>query len=654
MKRIFLFLSLAMLVLSAFAQTDTSLRYDNHVAFAPDFYTHNGNRYRSAAGAPGPDYWQNRVDYNIVAKLDTLSKRIDGSVQIGYTNNSPDDLPYVWLYLDQNIYRKDSRAEATADVSGNMKRYAAKTFTQGEELKSVSITMNGKTIHPKYVVTDTRMQIILPDELKAKGGKLQIHISYGFEIPEKGTDRMGRLNTKNGWIYELAQWYPRMCVYDDVEGWNTLPYLGAGEFYLEYGNINYTITAPSDLIIVGSGVLQNPDEVLTQQQRQQLAKAKNSDTTVMIHSLPDVQQGRDKMNIKELTWKFQCNNTRDVAWAASRAFIWDAARIKMQSGKIILGQSVYPEESRPVWDSSTYFTQQSIAINSYWGDFPYPVATNVAGIVGGMEYPGIVFCDWNPYNRQGVADFKEFWFVTEHEFGHNWFPMLVGSNERKYAWMDEGFNTFTNYVTSRIFENGNYNNEPDKYKVAKRFFSPREETLMTIPDVVQPYTLADVGYYRPATGLLILRDVVLGRERFDYAFKQYIKNWSYRHPTPYDFFHCMDNASGEDLTWFWQGWFYNKWAVDQAVKSVNYIDKDTSKGALITIENIGQMPLPVKLKIEESNGKETNVQLPVEIWQRGAVWTFHVNTNSIIKRIIIDPDHQYPDVDPGNNVWNAE
>lgn len=628
-------------------QSDSSV-YDNHAAFAPDFYTDNGNKYRSANGAPGTDYWQNSADYGIHVKLDTTAKRVDGSVQINYTNNSPDKLAYVWLYLDQNIYREDSRAVAATETSGG--RYAATLYTQGDELKSVSVTLNGKTFHPKYVVSDTRLQILLPENLSAKGGKLQINIDYGFQIPEKGSDRMGRLNTKNGWIYELAQWYPRMCVYDDVDGWNTLPYLGAGEFYLEYGNINYSVTAPSDLIIAGSGVLQNPSEVLTAQQQQKLAQAKNSDKTVMIHSLADVQSGKDRLNKSELTWKFQCSSTRDVAWAASKAFIWDAARIKMQSGKIILGQSVYPEESaganQQYWDSSTYFTKRSIEINSYWGDFPYPVATNVAGIVGGMEYPGIVFCEW-----QEKSD-KDFWFVTEHEFGHNWFPMLVGSNERKYAWMDEGFNTFTNYVASRIFNNGVYDNEFNNYQVAGYFFSQKMDVPMTIPDVIQPRNLAFAGYYKPAVGLLMLRDVILGHERFDFAFKQYITNWAYKHPTPYDFFRSMENASGEDLSWFWRGWFYNNWPVDQAVKNVKYVDDNPSGGALVTIGNIGKMPLPVKLKIEEENGAVTNMQLPVEIWQRGATWTFHVNTSSKIKRITLDPEHQYPDVNPQNNVWS--
>lgn len=643
MKKIYLTALLGLLLHGAFAQNSNS-QYNQNEAFAPEFYTQTGNMYRSADGTPGAAYWQNSADYTINVKLDTTDKRISGAVQIDYTNNSPDQLPYVWLYLDQNIYREDSRAVAATKVTGG--RYAALSFTQGDEIKQLSIKMGGKTYHPKYQITDTRMQIILPEALKAAGGKLSINIDYGFTIPEKGSDRMGRLNTKNGWIYEIAQWYPRMCVYDDIEGWNTLPYLGAGEFYLEYGNINYNITAPANLIIVGSGELNNPQEVLTKSQQAKLAQARKSDQTVMIHSLEDVQSGKDFPAKKELTWKFTCMNTRDVAWSASKAFVWDAARIKMQSGKEILAQSVYPEESATTngWDSSTYYTKKSIEINSYWHDFPYPVATNVAGIVGGMEYPGIVFCS-------AKSTGPSLWFVTLHEFGHNWFPMLVGSNERKYAWMDEGFNTFTNFYCSRIFNNGVYNNEPNKYRVAARFFKENAEVPMTIPDVIQPANLGDEGYYKPAVGLLILRDVVLGPDRFDYGFKQYIKDWAYKHPQPADFFRSMENSTGEDLGWFWRGWFYNNWTIDQAVKDVTYVKDAPENGALITIENLGKMPLPVKLEITEENGKSIKMQLPVEIWQRGGQWTFQAKTTSKIKQIILDPERQYPDIDSTNNVW---
>lgn len=643
MKKFYLCALSLLLMQGAFAQS-TDSKYNHQEAFAPNFYTQSGNMYRSADGTPGPAYWQNRADYNIQVNLDTAAKTVKGSVEINYTNNSPDKLPYLWLYVDQNIFREDSRATATTVIGGG--RWATPIYTQGDEISKITLKMEGKTYQPKYRVSDTRLQILLPKELEAKGGKATIVIDYGFSIPERGTDRMGRLSTKNGWVYEIAQWYPRMCVYDDVEGWNTLPYLGAGEFYLEYGDIHYAITAPANMVIVGSGTLDNPKDVLTKKQITQLAKAKNSDATVMIHSLEDVQSGQDHLDKKELTWKFSCLNTRDVAWAASKAFIWDAARIKMQSGNEILAQSVYPAEAATTngWDSSTYYTKRSIELNSYWHDFPYPVATNVAGTVGGMEYPGIVFCS---YRATGPS----LWFVTLHEFGHNWFPMLVGSNERKYAWMDEGFNTFTNYYCSRIFNGGAYNNEPDKYSIAKRFFKKGADVPMTIPDVIQPANLGDEGYYKPAVGLLLLRDVILGPERFDAAFKQYIKDWAYKHPTPADFFHSMENTAGEDLGWFWRGWFYNNWAIDQSVKSVNYVDGDPTKGALITLENIGQMPLPVQMEIEQENGQTLQLKLPVEIWQRGGEWTLHAKTTSKVKKVTLDPNKAYPDVDPANNVW---
>ena len=643
MKKFYLCALSLLLMQGLFAQKSDS-KYNQHEAFAPDFYTQSGNMYRSADGTPGPAYWQNRADYNIQVKLDTTAKTLKGSVEINYTNNSPDQLPYLWLYVDQNIYREDSRATATTDITGG--RWATPVYTKGDEITSITLKMDGKSYQPKYRVSDTRLQILLPKALSAKGGKATIQIDYGFSIPERGTDRMGRMHTKNGWIYEIAQWYPRMCVYDDVEGWNTLPYLGAGEFYLEYGDIHYSITAPSNMVIVGSGTLDNPKDVLTKKQITQLDKAQNSDATVMIHSLEDVKTGKDRLNKKELTWKFSCLNTRDVAWAASKAFIWDAARIKMQSGNQILAQSVYPEESATTsgWDSSTYYTKRAIEINSYWHDFPYPVATNVAGTVGGMEYPGIVFCS-------ARSTGPGLWFVTLHEFGHNWFPMLVGSNERKYAWMDEGINTFTNFYCSRIFNNGAYNNEPDKYRIARSFFKQGAEVPMTLPDVLQPANLGNEGYYKPAVGLLILRDVILGPERFDVAFKLYIKDWAYKHPTPADFFHSMENTAGEDLGWFWKGWFYNNWAIDQAVKSVNYTDDDPTKGALITLENVGQMPLPVQLDIQQENGQPIQMKLPVEIWQRGGQWTFHAKTTSKIKKVTLDPNRQYPDVDTTNNVW---
>lgn len=625
-------------------QPPSQSNYNQHEAFDPFFYTANGNDLRSASGAPGAKYWQNRADYNINVTLDTTAKSVAGNVAISYTNNSPDNLPYLWLQLDQNIYRKDSRAELTSPTTGG--RFANKEFTEGDVIRSVSVSIGGRALNVQYKITDTRMQIFLPEELKANGGKAEIKINYAFEIPKYGTDRMGRLLTKNGWIYEIAQWYPRMSVYDNVLGWNTLPYLGAGEFYLEYGDIRFSITAPSDLVIVGSGKLSNPNEVLTSKQQAQLAKAANSPATVTIHSLDDVKNGTDKLSKSSLTWKFQCMQTRDVAWAASKAFIWDAARIDLPSGKKILAQSVYPEESATAdgWNRATEFTKHSIELSSRWYEFTYPVATNVAGIVGGMEYPGIVFCH---YTAKGAS----LWGVTNHEFGHNWFPMIVGSNERKYAWMDEGFNTFINGVDAKDFNNGEFYRPQDFQTAAKSVFSDQSERLINFPDVIQARQLGNTAYFKPAMGLNLLRNNILGKERFDFAFKQYIKNWAFKHPTPMDFFRSIENGAGEDLSWFWKGWFLNNWKVDQAVKSVTY-NKD-EKTALITIENLEKLPMPVDIAITQEGGKVDTVHLPVEIWQRGGTWTFAHRADNNISKVEVNPAHELPDVNPANNIWTA-
>jgi hypothetical protein len=618
-------------------------RYDQHKVFSPLFYQQNGNQSRTAGGAPSAKYWQNRADYKLNVMLDTVKHRVTGSALITYTNNSPDGLPFLWLQVDQNVYREDSRGQATSAITGG--RFANKSYTNGAEIKSVAIVTNGKTEKANYVVTDTRMQIRLKDSLKANGKKIDIKIEYAFDVPEYGTDRMGRLLTKNGWIYEIAQWYPRMAVYDDISGWNTIPYMGASEFYLEYGNVDATITAPANLIIAASGDLVNPAEVLTPTTVSRLNAAKNSDKTVMVRTEADITSKTSYPQKANLTWHFICKQTRDVAWAASKAFIWDAARINLPSGKKALAQSVYPAEvkGREAWGRSTEYVKASIELYSkQWFEYTYPVATNVAGIVGGMEYPGIVFCGWK-------SQTGELWDVTDHEFGHNWFPMIVGSNERKYAWMDEGFNTFINKINARDFNNGEYFAKDDVQAKAPGIFNPYADAIMNTPDVIQPDYLGNAAYEKPAMGLTILREQILGKERFDYAFRTYIKRWAFKHPTPWDFFHTMDNAAGEDLSWFWNEWFLSTMTHDQAVRAINYVDGDPSKGSLITVENVGEMALPIIAQIKEDNGKTGTVKLPAEVWQRGGIWTFPHKSTGKVTFVTLDPEHVLPDVDPENN-----
>lgn len=630
------------------AQTATppTSKYDQHKVFNPLFYTTNGNEYRTAGGEPGVKYWQNRADYKLAVTLDTAEHKVSGNVEITYTNNSTDKLPFVWLQLDQNIYREDSRSQATSIISGG--RFANKAFTQGDEIKSVTVIQNGKAEKANFIITDTRLQIRLNDTLKANGSKLLIKIEYAFTVPEYGTDRLGRLNTKNGWIYELAQWYPRMEVYDDVLGWNNIPYMGSSEFYLEYGNFEYSITAPANLVVVGSGELTNPTEVLTASTIAKLAKAAASPSTVMIKDSSEINSTAFYPKKANLTWKFKCINARDIAWAASRAFIWDAAKIDLKSGKKCLAQSVYPIESngKNAWGRSTEYVKHSIELSSRWYEYTYPVATNVAGIVGGMEYPGIVFCGYNA-TKGGL------WGVTNHEFGHNWFPMIVGSNERKYAWMDEGFNTFINDFDTDDFNKGEYAETQNVQRIAKAMFNPSADAIMNTPDVIQNNYLGFAAYNKPALGLHILRDQILGADRFDYAFKTYIKRWAFKHPTPWDFFRTMENVAGEDLSWFFKAWFMTDWKLDQGVKEVKYVSGDVTKGALITIENLEEMALPVVIAIKEANGKTDTVKLPAEIWQRGSKWTFKYKSTSKLVNITIDPKAQFPDINTSNNSWTG-
>ncbi len=597
---------------------------------------------RSAAGVPGPGYWQNSADYKIAVSLDDVANKITGDVEITYKNNSPDKLPFLWLQLDQNSFNTQSRGGKTTPINGG--RFGNLAFEGGYKIESV--TIDGKPAY--FIVEDTRMQIRLATPLAEKVGTAKIKIAYSFTSPENASDRMGIQQTKNGPIYTVAQWFPRVCVYDDIEGWNVLPYLGAGEFYLEYGNFEYSINAPASHIVVGSGELLNPTEVYTTDQVKKWATAANSETTVVIRSAAEITDPASRPAKDRLTWKFKCANARDVAFASSKAFILDACRINLPSGKKSMAVSVYPVESdgKDAWARSTEYVKASIEHYSNWlYEYTYPVATNVAGIVSGMEYPGIIFCGY----RDKTASL---WGVTDHEFGHNWFPMIVGSNERKFAWMDEGFNTFINFYSTDAFNKGEYKNRKfDMHAIAKSMFRETADPIMSIPDVIQTRNLGWEAYNKPGFGLRILREHILGADRFDYALKNYINKWAFKHPTPMDFFRAMEDGAGEDLGWFWRAWFYELWRLDQSVKDVDYVEQDPAKGAVITIENLDKMAMPAVVEVELTSGEKERFTFPVEIWQRGSSWTFRTSTKLPIKSVVVDPDHSFPDMDSKNNTW---
>lgn len=618
-------------------------KYNHKEAFHPQFYPQSGNDMRSAGGQPGPGYWQNRADYKINATLDTMLGTVSGDVEIHYTNNSPDDLQFLWLQLDQNIYRSDSRGSATTTQTGG--RWANGQFTNGIQINSFSLENGGKRSEPKLVFSDTRLQVWPLQAVTKSGGKVKLNISFSFTIPAYGTDRMGQQKTKNGIIYQLAQWFPRMCVYDDIQGWNSLPYTGAGEFYLEYGDFDVSITAPSSMIVVSSGELLNEKDVLTNEQQNRMAAAKASDRTVVIRSEKEVNDPKSRPHSTQLTWKFRLQNARDVAWAASKAFVWDAAQINLSAGKKAIAMSVYPVESikKDGWQRSTEMVKASVEhYSSKWFEYPYPSMVNVAGVVSGMEYPGIIFCSFTDTG-------ESLWGVTDHEVGHTWFPMIVGNNERKYAWMDEGFTTFINGFSTQAFNNGEFGGFSFfSSDAAAYIFDKDMDALFTVPDAIQPSNLGVAAYEKPAVMLNVLRNVVLGPERFDAAFKEYIRRWAFRHPTPWDFFRTMENVGGEDLSWFWRGWIFNNWKLDIALKSVQQQGR-AENGVAITIQNLEQMPSPVPMLVKESNGKEHRFTLPVEIWQRGGQWTFQLPTTSRVTEVVIDPDGLLPDVNRQNN-----
>ena len=627
-------------------------KYDYHDAFAPFFYSKNGTNTRSASGQPGAEYWQNRSDYQLTAKLNDSKNEIIGTGIITYTNNSPDKMSFLWMNLDQNLFKSDSRGNALIPLTGSRNGAQGQVFDGGFKIKSVKIISASKEkyteTNAKFVISDTRMQVFLPQELNSKGETVKIKMEFSFISPNEGSDRMGVLETKNGKIFTIAQWYPRMCVYDDIKGWNTNPYLGASEFYLEYGDFDVKITAPSNHIVVCSGELFNPSEVYSANQQNRLAQAYKSDKTVIIRSGEEVTASA--VDKTDKTWHFKIKNARDVSWASSAAFILDAARINLPSGKKSLAVSAYPIESdgNDAWGRSTEYTKASIEnYSKRWLEYPYPAAINVAGNEGGMEYPGIVFCSWESKG-------EDLWGVTDHEFGHSWFPMIVGSNERLFGWMDEGLNTFINSLSSVDFNNGEYKGEfSDMHQKAEEYTNPNLETIMSSPDNMKEVNIGTLCYYKPSAGLVILREQILGAQRFDLAFRTYVKRWAFKHPTPDDFFRTIENVAGEDLSWFWRGWFVNNWRLDQGINSIKYVKNDPKLGIVITIENFEKMAMPVILDVKTKSGKITRVKLPVEIWQRNTDWSFKHNSNEEIESIIIDPDHMFPDRNETNNSWTS-
>ena len=619
-----------------------------------------GNPYRAATGEPGPAYWQNRADYTIDAVLDDAHHLIKGTMTLSYTNHSPHSLPYIWLQLDQNAFKPHSRGlDAKLFVDSNETK-EKKPFEGGYIIRSIE-RIKGKNEPSSFVpavdwlIDDTRMQIRLSKPLEP-GAVIRLRIVYSYTIPryfynaDFGVNRTDILPTPDGDIYSIAQWYPRLCVLDDAEGWNTLPYLGNGEFYLEYGDFNVNITLPSAYIVSASGELLNPEEVLTLPERQRWKEAHNSVRKVFIRTAEEVHDPASRPSKPLCTWKFRIRNARDFAWTASKSFIWEGIRIDLPGGKKALGESLYPVGSKEPgsWERSSEYVKFTIEyFSEKWFPYPYPCAVNVASNLSGMEYPGIVFC--GP-DRSG----NSFWRVTNHELGHTWFPMIVGSNERKYAWMDEGFNIFIDHMASKSFNNSEFEGYGLVDDYLQDYYADSLPPILTRPDGIRADMVFTTQYLKTGYLLWLLRDHILGPDRFDYAFRKYIRDWAYKHPTPWDFFRSINNSTGEDLGWFWKQGFMENYKLDQAITGVGTDPKDPSGETLVTIENLEKAAMPLDVEITTADGKKQRYWLPVEIWEYDYRYVLRTGIRVPIKAIVIDPDKVYPDVNRANNSWKSE
>jgi hypothetical protein len=609
------------------------------------------DEFRTATGAPGGAYWQQSVSYQIKAALDPETHRLSGSEKIHYTNNSPDSLSSIWVQLDQNLFRPDSRgaerAKQMEEEAGDV-RFQGMFEGGGYDIERVAVIRDGAPLEVPYEIDGTMMEIKLDRAVQPVGGELEIEVDFAFTIPESGADRMGRLKVKKGTVYELAQWYPRVFVYDDVNGWNAMPYLGQGEFYLEFGDFDVEITVPRDFIVAATGELQNPPDVLTPDQLQRFEMAKRSPTPVQIVEKDHV--GKEEYRpagVGPLTWRFRAEGVRDFAWAASKAFMWDAG-----SWDGVLAMSFYPQEglsgwSRgppvPCWEESTGHILHALEhYSTTWHPYPYPVAINVAGTALGMEYPMIVFC---------TVEARGLWLflVTDHEIGHSWFPMLVASDERRYPWMDEGLNTFMGHYS--LLDQGGPDAWPaDPVLPRNSARLTRSEDLaasmMSSPDELTESQLGFLGYTKPGMVLYLLREYVLGRETFDAAFKEYIQRWAYKHPQPADFFRTMEDVSGQDLGWYWNSWFYGTGYLDQAVATVDRNGDVTS----VTIMNRGDVVMPMEVRFVFRDGTDECRRLPVDIWRDGDSYSTEFEGKDV-RTVHIDPRGMLPDINRSNNVW---
>ncbi|MGQ0813040.1 MAG: M1 family metallopeptidase [Gemmatimonadota bacterium] len=601
---------------------------------------------RTTTGAPGARYWQNSASYKINARLIPETKRLDGSVEITYRNNSPDTLPILHIDLTQNFHRGDAVRNEAAEVTGGyeLRRVVVNNTQLNEDGPQAS---EG----PRYQINGTRLAVLTPQPL-LPGRTNTIRIDFAYTIPQAGAgERMGYSRDN---FFFMAYWYPQMAVYDDVIGWHPDQFVGTTEFYADWANYEYTIDVPAGWVLVGTGNLVNAQQVLAPEVYQRLQRAEASDQVVNVITRADFNRATAAGTNGRLQWRFVADSMRDVAFSATRASLWDAQRTPVgdRNGD---GRPDYARvdalyrESAPLWKDVARYAAHAVAYHSRNTGIPYPwphmSAVEGEDIMrGGMEYPMMTLI--GPYTTRGT---QALYAVTSHEIAHMWFPMIVGSDERRYTWMDEGTTAFS--------EN---DSEADFWKDSTKFYIEDQDAYLQVAraDIegeimrrsafhYSPFAYGVASYDKPASVLVALRQA-LGKDVFYRAYREYAQRWKYKKPYPWDLFNTFENVSGRDLDWFWRAWYFETWTLDHAVGNVT----TSSTGTTVTIQDRGYVPMPVHVTITRANGEMLRREVPVETWLSGATTaTVTVPVGAAITRVELDAARAYPDIDRSNNVW---
>jgi hypothetical protein len=601
---------------------------------------------RAASGAPGAYYWQNRADYDLKATLDTAAKTVSGEMVFRYTNNSPDTLAYIWMLLEQNAFRKNS---LSSQVFSQGSRWNPGAFEGGDKLTRVEqVVSAGGGAKKRVPITiregETMMKVPLSEAL-APGHTATLEMAWSFLVPEHGADRMGRDKS----LYEIAQWYPRAAVYDDLRGWNNDPYIGQGEFYLDYGDYTMSVTVPAGYIVAGTGVLENPKDVLPAAQVARLDEAMKGDKVIRIITADELKSGAARpAKTGMLTWKFRAKNVRDAVFAASPEYQWDATSYK---GAYAFGY--YRPSAAELWQESADMARMSIQeYSERWFQYPWPQISVVEGPVSGMEYPMLAM-EARDQTKQGLYN------VITHEIGHNWFPMIVGSNERVYMWQDEGFNTFINNFSEakRFPKDGDQLQRAlgERGEVEALMKIDQDGPIMTPPDRIPEPALGNSAYVKPSVGLNLLRQEILGPDAFDDAFRTYVARWAFKHPTPADFFRTMEDASGHRLDWFWREWFVENEHFDQAIEGVRVFPAGDTTQVLVAYANRARGVLPIRARFTFSDGSTQDFNYPAEVWSTNTLRYIrrYAFVGKKLVKIELDPEKRLIDLDRTNNVWTA-